>query len=798
VSGYARTERGEWLGRGRALALGAALWAALLLAVLVRWSAPAPAGHDAAPDSFSAARARRALERFVGDGAPRPLGSAAGLRARERLVAELEALGLAPEVQRARLCNDNALFPVCAEVGNVVAVVGGDATTLGADARCAPGAAGPVVLVAHHDSVGAGPGASDDGAGVAVLLETARALGAGPPTRHPVVLLFTDGEEAGLLGARAFAREHPLARVACAAVNVDARGSSGPSLLFQTSAGAGPLVALAARALERPVTSSLFGWVYDQLPNDTDFTVLRDRGLAGYNLAFIEELAHYHTSLDDLGHASDATLQHLGEHALALARALAGAPGPLVGDETVWFDVLAFGIVRWPRSAALPLAALAVALHAAAAWLLIRRRRSRTRGSMVTAALGAAALALLGPALAALLGYGARLATRIVRGESASEWYAPPPSSLAPWVAGALASMLALRLVGGRGGEAERLGAWWPLCLLGLVCARALPEASYLFVAPALLAGLTAVLARRERRAGVDVVAWLGLAPIGLAGVLWLSVAFGVQLAVGPMAHPVVAAAVALALGPALPLASRAPRTSRVVGVTASVAAGAFVVLGAVGALRSPFFPEQPQRVSIAHVERHGDGTAAAHWLVETRDGPVPEALRAAARLGPTTDLDVLFTPFGRGALGDAPAVGLRPPVLEAGAREPAREGRERIRLRVRSERAAPWLAVVVADDVVEMSLPVGGRLVPVPLGTLGEGSPLWSGRGFSTFWGFDPDGLDLVLEVARGRALRVELVDASSGLPAVAAPVARARAPLGVPSQQGDLSLVARVFEIP
>src|SRR5690606_41038472 len=51
----------------------------------------------------------------------------------------------------------------------------------------------------------------DDLAGVAAILEAARALLAGAPTANPVVLLFTDGEEAGLLGARAFLG-HPLDR----------------------------------------------------------------------------------------------------------------------------------------------------------------------------------------------------------------------------------------------------------------------------------------------------------------------------------------------------------------------------------------------------------------------------------------------------------------------------------------------------------------------------------------------------------------------------------------------------------
>lgn len=69
-----------------------------------------------------------------------------------------------------------------------------------------------VMLVAHYDSVATGPGAGDDAAGGASVPEVLRALKAGPPLRNDVVALFTDGEEAGLLGAWGFVGEHKLAR----------------------------------------------------------------------------------------------------------------------------------------------------------------------------------------------------------------------------------------------------------------------------------------------------------------------------------------------------------------------------------------------------------------------------------------------------------------------------------------------------------------------------------------------------------------------------------------------------------
>ena len=66
-----------------------------------------------------------------------------------------------------------------------------------------------VLLMAHYDSVPAGPGVSDDMAGVAAILEVARVLKAGPPLRHGVLFLLNDGEEAGLAGRQGLRRAQP-------------------------------------------------------------------------------------------------------------------------------------------------------------------------------------------------------------------------------------------------------------------------------------------------------------------------------------------------------------------------------------------------------------------------------------------------------------------------------------------------------------------------------------------------------------------------------------------------------------
>ena len=160
---------------------------------------------------------------------------------------------------------------------------------------------GDVVLgVAHYDSTPSGPGASDDGAGVVTMLECARKL-KGQRFRNPIGFLITDGEEAGLLGAEAFVADPKLSRNVRAVVNVENRGTTGPSFLFETSVNNRDLVPL-FRNLRRPFTSSLFYTVYQLLPNDTDVTVFKRAGKIAVNFAAIGGVEHYHTASDDLAH----------------------------------------------------------------------------------------------------------------------------------------------------------------------------------------------------------------------------------------------------------------------------------------------------------------------------------------------------------------------------------------------------------------------------------------------------------------------------------------------------------------
>src|SRR5205814_1886770 len=111
----------------------------------------------------------------------------ANARAREYIAGRLRRLGFDVRLQEADAVDQPR--GLTAHVINIIAVRAGKRPEA-------------IALVSHYDSVPDGPGAADDALGVATCLEAARVLSA-PPLAHSLFVIVTDGEEAGLMGARA-------------------------------------------------------------------------------------------------------------------------------------------------------------------------------------------------------------------------------------------------------------------------------------------------------------------------------------------------------------------------------------------------------------------------------------------------------------------------------------------------------------------------------------------------------------------------------------------------------------------
>jgi len=286
----------------------------IVVALLLGWGVydagqpPKPLPANVSDASFSAGRARSLLRELYPDNQPHVSGSPQNAALRERIVYIFKRFGYQPEIQKRLHCRPEA--GICSPVENIITV------HKGADSDSA------ILLAAHYDSSWSGPGAADDGAGVAAVLEIARMVKQQPEFAHDVIFLLTDAEEQGLLGADAFAREHPMFGKVRSVINLEARGMSGPSQMFETGEGNRRIVRIMAKHLRRPVTSSLSYEVYRRLPNDTDFSVFRKWGVSGVNFAFAGGAALYHSRMDDLQHLDPGSLQHHGQNAWAMLLAL--------------------------------------------------------------------------------------------------------------------------------------------------------------------------------------------------------------------------------------------------------------------------------------------------------------------------------------------------------------------------------------------------------------------------------------------------------------------------------------------
>ncbi|HEY6621010.1 MAG TPA: M28 family peptidase [Steroidobacteraceae bacterium] len=769
------------MGKSRGLIIAGIGSALILAATLAAYRTPAPLNTDAAPTVFSAARAREVLKELVGDGVPHPMGSAADAKVRDRIVKRLTALGYTAELQTGLSCNE--ISAACGTPTNIVATRGAFA---GKDA---------VMLAAHYDSVPAGPGASDDGVGVANLLEIARVLSVMPQPKHPVVLLVTDGEEGGLLGAALFAREHPLAKRIWAAVNMDTRGVSGPSLMFETGSANAWLMRLYGRSTLEPITNSLCYVIYKTLPNNTDFTVFKKASYQGFNLAFIGDVADYHTPLDSFENASPSTMQHQGANALSGLLALANADdiSPPAAD-SLFFDVLARTVIVWPIGLVLPAALAALVLLAAAAVLLNRQGHLSSRqaafgffGALANVGLsGVVAIAVL--ALLRILG---RLPP--IAGPS---WIAHPLAMHVGFAALALLSTTAIAagLIRRAGFWGFWFGAGMLAALLSLASALLLPAAGYIV----LLAALAAVL-------GFVPSAWAlikGGSPSQCAaefavlfpGLIALALLLPLLLllypALGAPAWPLGAVTLCITAAFLLPLLGSATRPirQRLAVLTAATTFGAICIT----VLLPTYSASWPQRVNIEYWVDADSGRA--HWYTQTASLHLPRAMDETIKFDPVPRDRFPGYPL-KGFYAEAPALKLAAPELTRVSASSGSGDPGRMELLLRSARGAPKAFVIfpASANIHEIEIATPSGPLRAKLQSLRNGGTIMVAAGIAEpglrFWVNAPAG-----------PMTAQVFDESYELPADlpdARKLQQARPKNATSSQDGDITVVQRTVRV-
>jgi peptidase M28-like protein len=635
------------------------LLGALIIAAWIAWwseQLPSPRPASAPATEFSAERAMADVRLLAP--APHPIGSPQNMRVRDALVGRMAALGLSPQVrpgvgvQVSRFTADTVL---AAPVDNVVGVLPGRD-------RKAPA----VLLMAHYDSVPGSAGAADDIMGVAASLEVVRAIKSrGVPARD-VMVLFTDGEEAGLLGANHFFRRDQLARRVGLTFNLEARGAGGRTQMFQTSAQNGELIDLFRQTARRPASSSLAVFIYDKMPNDTDLTETLHAGVAGFNYAIAGRQFDYHSPTATPANLDRGSLQDMGDQVLSAADEASSAsalPGKapdavynsLFGDVVLaypgwvgWIVLAATGgllalSVRWARqAAAFPvtdllrgMGGLLFAVLGSVAVLQFMRHLTGAQVGYLEQRFLLAQVTRWELAVM-LTGLGVLLiaATELARGRRAAALLAVLAGvgcsafgglDVVGAVSGILAALIALVAFGR---APSRQGAWAGVLILGLILAIVVqvlaPTAAYIVAWPLFIATIGAAATS------------LGLRP-GLLPMLLLGVLAAVTLGwLGGFAHtsfisldlmPLMAAPVLLAAFVVWPLAHADARSPGPFVALLVLMAGAGVTLTVRSA--DPWSPRHPKVSYVAYQLDQDTGRAWRFGSAKDRSAWSDQVLEA-------------------------------------------------------------------------------------------------------------------------------------------------------------------------
>ena len=779
--------------RGRREFLGLQKWMSVAMLVFVAGTAyvalrqrpfPEALGSDAPAGVFAAARATEHLQSIAT--IPHPIGSSANEAVGFYILNRLTALGLEPETQEVASTYPRGSGYVAARVRNIIANKRGYSNTR------------HVLLMAHYDSAITSPGAGDDGSAVAALLEACRALQAGPALRNDVVFLFTDGEELGLAGARAFVKEHRWAKDAGVVLNFEARGSTGPSTLFETINGDGWLIDQFSK-VSNASGSSLLPALYRLLPNDTDLSVFKATGVPGLNFAFAEQWSHYHSPLDSLDSIDPRSVQHHGEYALELATRFAGMDltKPIPGN-AIFFNMPGV-MVSYPESLVPLLTGLAVLIFLAGTVLGLRKKRLTMRGLLAGFTITAVAVA----AAALLTNLSLLIVGRFIRQGDA---FFESPSYGAGVVCLALATITFSYALLSRRTSFENIHQGALLCwaVLAVAAAVFLPGASYLFMWP-LIVGVAMssilFLIPEERKPG-----YLRLATVCLA-------ALPILLLLAPIAQQILIAAArrmgfiaaglaALTVGLLLPL-YRFIASSRRYLAPALLGCSAIALIGAaiLGSKPGIAYPKNDHIFYLANLDQ-----GSAIWAtLESREDPwTSQFLGGQGSIGELSEFcpDLMY-PGATILRRPAPKVALEPPTVRLVGDGSAADEMRHLNLKIASPSRSPEISIFVESNANLLEAKLDGVALHderVDKAAFKE----WSSANGRTnkpqlsihYYGLPQDGANLSLDTRGGAGVTIHVFERRYRLPSIANFEIRPRSAGLAEARVGDGTIAYRSFK--
>lgn len=710
------------------------LISAALVIIMILWSywtllPPNPLPAEADLEQFSAGRALAHLEKIAVQ--PRIPGSSYHSQVRDYLVGQLQHMGLETHVQEYTYImpdRSNVPFRSC-HVRNIVSRIEGYDSS------------GAILLAAHYDSVSSGTGAGDDAMGVAAVLEAVRALIFSGQPKNDIIVLFSDGHEYGLFGAKAFAEQHSWANDVQLIFNFEGQGPTGPVYMFETSRNNRWLVEEFAQAVPRPMTDSFSYDIYQLLNFDNDFRIFMDNGYSGLGFAAIADMAYYHSELDNLERLNLRTLQHQGSYALGLGRHFGNLDLTEIpqGDSSVFFN---YGrlLIHYPSGWALPLAVTAVALAVLVLLSGLLMGKLRLAGWLT-------GLALHG----IILGTGLVLAVAVrwIFGLNADTYRSPT------FFSGLICLSLAIAFFAILSGKKLLAKEWagagmvW-LTVAVLASGFAVPNGSHLFVWPLIFLALSmaAVMLlgqKGEERQWLLITAGIIPGLLMLAPLVWMVfTALTLSMAVAGMGLLLILTLLAVPVMQPLVLWGQKQ-------LSIALALGSVLILLWAGL--SGYNPKYPQHYDLFYVQ---DTAGQAYWA---SSDPVPHPwVQHFTGSGERMPLPQIFPYSGRTYFqADTESLELEPPEVQV-VEDSTSNGIRTLRLQLTSPRGGHCLTVYLEKGTMVMSTSLNGNHLTDRF----QADWIWA----LEVLGVAEEGIELEFQVLSGQAVKLLVVDLAHDAP--------------------------------
>jgi len=385
-----------------------------------------------------------------------------------------------------------------------------------------------------------------------------------------------------------------------AVLNFEARGTSGPLLMFETSQPNGGLISLYRRVAKGTASGSLFAAIYEQLPNDTDFTVFRAAGMSGLNFAVIGDVAHYHTTLDSPSNLDRRTVAQYATGAENVITSFATESGQFGGSRSTYFDVLQLFVVAWPRWLDFVILGVAIVLAARAFRnsLLVNTGREVSLAFAIT----------LGVFVAAA-GSGILMA----------KWLA---TDAGPWTpapeAGLLSVLMLVSAMSAFAPTLERDGrraiitsAAIITIMLSIALLVALPGGAYVMIIPAVTIAAAASVSNSRAQG------WSAIVGLMVAGVVLIPLAPKIYDALGFSASPLIAVLLLTVSAPTLAIEC----STRMRRIMAATLAGLALIVAVFHQSRPSVTADQPLKVNATFVQKETDATLVSRAFSGMKTG---------------------------------------------------------------------------------------------------------------------------------------------------------------------------------